>query len=57
MFSTIHRAKGLEADTVHLVRPDLLPHPMARGWQVEQETHLRYVAHTRANRSLTIYSR
>lgn len=55
VFSSIHRAKGLEAERVHLIRPDLLPHPMARGWQAEQESHLRYVAHTRAKRSLTIY--
>lgn len=56
LFSTIHRAKGLEAERVHLLRPDLLPHPMAvQDWEVEQEMNLRYVARTRAKQSLTVY--
>jgi len=55
-FATIHRAKGLEAERVHLLHPELLPHPMAsKDWQVEQEINLRYVARTRAKQSLSIY--
>jgi superfamily I DNA/RNA helicase len=54
LFSTIHKAKGLEAESVYFLRPDLVP-----GWWVEkpaelqQEMNLRYVAITRAKQSLT----
>lgn len=48
-FSTIHRAKGLEAHRIFLLRPDLLPHPRATlPWEREQERNLSYVAFTRA---------
>ena len=51
--STIHRAKGLEADNVYILRPDFLPHPLAeKDWQLEQEENLRYVAITRAKNNL-----
>jgi len=47
--SSIHRAKGLEAYKVYIMRPDLLPHPMASTpWQREQESNLKYVGITRA---------
>jgi|HubBroStandDraft_4_1064222.scaffolds.fasta_scaffold08568_2 DNA helicase-2/ATP-dependent DNA helicase PcrA len=54
IFSTIHKAKGLEAEHVYFLRPDLVP-----GWWVmdkdalQQEYNLRYVAITRAKQSLT----
>lgn len=52
-FSSIHKAKGLEAENVGLLRPDLLPHPMAKqSWQKEQEKNLAYVAITRAMKNL-----
>ncbi len=48
-FSSIHRAKGLEAPKVNLLYPHLLPHPMAKkAWEKQQETNLKYVAITRA---------
>lgn len=51
--TSIHRAKGLESNTVFLLRPDLLPHPMAKkGWAKEQEANLEYVAKTRAINTL-----
>ena len=51
--SSIHKAKGLEAERVGILQPDLLPHPMARkGWQQEQERNLAYVAVTRAKATL-----
>lgn len=54
LLSTIHKAKGLEAENVFILRPDLLPHPKAiQGWQQEQEQNLCYVAITRAKVNLT----
>jgi len=51
--SSIHRAKGLEANRVFITEPQLLPHPMAKTkWQQEQEMNLKYVAITRAIKSL-----
>lgn len=53
LLSSVHRAKGLEADRVFILRPELMPHPMAKSqWAQEQEQHLRYVAITRAIRTL-----
>lgn len=54
MFSTIHKAKGLEADHVYLLRPDLCPSPFATTpEQRQQELNLLYVAITRAKLSFT----
>lgn len=51
--SSIHRAKGLEANRVFILHPELMPHPMSKGErQIEQETNLMYVAYTRAKREL-----
>ncbi|HEY9762382.1 MAG TPA: ATP-dependent helicase [Trichocoleus sp.] len=51
--SSIHKAKGLEADRVILLYPNLLPHPSAKKpWEKEQEMNLKYVALTRAKESL-----
>jgi len=53
ILSTIHKAKGLEADRVFIVRPDLLPLPQCRkGWEFIQEKNLEYVAITRAKKDL-----
>lgn len=49
--SSVHRAKGLEADRVFILLPENagMPHPMAKTeWQIEQEWNLKYVAITRA---------
>ena len=54
IFSTIHKAKGLEAREVYFLRPDLCPSPWARTREAqEQERNLRYVAVTRAQEKLT----
>lgn len=46
--TTIHRAKGLEAEYVYWLRPNLCPHPMAKSVESQlQERHLRYVAASR----------
>ena len=51
--STVHKAKGLEATNVFIVRPELMPFPYAtREWEQEQEMHLKYVAITRARINL-----
>ena len=53
VFCTIHKSKGLEADRIFILRPDKLPHPMAKkDWQIKQETNLKYVAITRAKKEL-----
>jgi superfamily I DNA/RNA helicase len=59
MLSSIHKAKGLEAQRVFLLEPEgaTVPHPMARTpWQREQELNLRYVAITRAISELVYVS-
>jgi superfamily I DNA/RNA helicase len=51
--SSVHRAKGLEADRVFILCPELMPHPMAKtDWAKAQEQNLRYVAITRAKHLL-----
>jgi len=56
VLSTVHRAKGLEWDTVYLLQPDDLPleHVMEWGSPVDrrQERNVEYVAYTRAKRKL-----
>lgn len=52
--STIHKAKGLESDRVHIIVPNKLP-LIYRGqqeWEYEQEMNLKYVAITRAKKEL-----
>jgi len=59
MFSSIHKAKGLEAKRVFFLRPYTgpCPHPMAKSdWQMEQEDNLCYVAITRAIDELVLVS-
>jgi superfamily I DNA/RNA helicase len=51
---TVHRAKGLEAKNIWILKPELLPHPRAeKDWQLRQENNLKYVAITRAMEKLT----
>lgn len=57
--SSIHKAKGLEARRVYLLRPKGAgcPHPMAKTeWQRGQEMNLLYVAVTRAIEELVYVS-
>lgn len=53
--STIHKAKGLEADRVFILKPHKLPLVWSRQTeqQFEQEMNLKYVALTRAKQTLT----
>jgi superfamily I DNA/RNA helicase len=51
--STIHKAKGLEWETVYIYHPELIPSMYAKKqWQIEQEMNLKYVAITRAKVNL-----
>lgn len=51
--STIHRAKGLEADNVFVICPSLLPSKLAvMDWEIEEEKHLQYVMCTRPKNNL-----
>ena len=53
IFSTIHKAKGLEADNVWILKPEIMPHPMAKSVSDKaQERNLCYVAITRAKKTL-----
>jgi len=55
VFSSIHKAKGLESDNVFLLEPEgaTVPHPMATTpWQKKQESNLRYVALSRSKKKL-----
>lgn len=46
--STIHKAKGLEADNVYIVCRHLMPSGKAKkDWEIRQEYNLMYVAYTR----------
>ena len=52
VLSTVHKAKGLEADRVFIARPDKLPLSASTKWQADQEINLEYVAITRAKNEL-----
>lgn len=53
ILSSIHGSKGLEAETVFILRPDLMPHPKAESKEdKEQEANIKYVALTRSKNRL-----
>lgn len=52
VLSTIHKIKGLEADRVFIIRPDILPMKSRKPWEYQQEKNLEYVAITRAKNTL-----
>lgn len=55
--STIHKAKGLEADNVFVACDSLLPSKYAtKKWEIDMEENLRYVMITRAKKSLNFIS-
>jgi len=57
--STIHKAKGLEADNVYVLNKNLMPSKFVKqDWEKEQEENLQYVAYTRPKKMLGfIYSK
>ena len=53
ILSSVHRAKGDEADRVFILNRELMPHPLAKAeWQQKQEENIKYVALTRAKEEL-----
>lgn len=53
MLSTIHKAKGLEADNVFILYPSILPNKyVKKEWEKLSEEHIVYVAYTRAKKTL-----
>lgn len=51
--STIHKAKGLEADNVYILNKYLTPSKFVKqSWEIEQEHNLEYVSFTRSKRIL-----
>jgi len=55
LLSSVHKAKGLESKRVFILKPDLMPHPLAKQeWERDQEKNIEYVAYTRALEELYI---
>ena len=55
--STVHKAKGLEADNVYLLCPSLIPSKLCKkDWERKSEQNLLYVAITRAKKTLNYVS-
>lgn len=54
--STVHRAKGAEADNVYIACPSVLYSPLidekSRDWEKISEENLQYVAYTRAKHKM-----
>lgn len=59
VLSSVHRAKGLEADRVFVLDPQSLPliRRNSQPWETQQERHLCYIAATRAKSVLTFEDR
>lgn len=55
--TTVHKAKGLEADNVFILCPSLMPSPLAKKqWEIEGEHNIMYVAWSRAKKTLNFVS-
>jgi ATP-dependent exoDNAse (exonuclease V) beta subunit len=52
--SSVHKAKGLEADRVWIACSDKVPTWAKQSWEKEQEANLIYVARTRAKQQLAL---
>jgi len=56
--SSVHRAKGLESDTIFILEPQLMPFPKAKlPWEAQQEKNIQYVAYTRAKKVLAFVTK
>ena len=57
ILSTIHKAKGLEADNVYILCNSSMPSSLAKkDWEKKSEQNLIYVAYTRAKKKLGFIS-
>ena len=57
ILSTIHKAKGLEADNVYILCSSSMPSKLAKkDWEKDAEQNLIYVAYTRAKQKLGFIS-
>ncbi|MBP5456554.1 MAG: ATP-dependent helicase, partial [Paludibacteraceae bacterium] len=55
--STIHKAKGLEADNVYILCNSTMPSKLAtHDWEKRQERNVQYVAYTRAKKKMGFIS-
>lgn len=56
VFSSVHRAKGGEAENVFILKPELMPHPLSfksdNPEDHQQERNIKYVALTRSKSNL-----
>lgn len=53
ILSTIHKAKGMEANNIFILCPSLMPSRLAqKEWEIKAEENLIYVAITRAKKTL-----
>jgi superfamily I DNA/RNA helicase len=55
ILSTVHKAKGMEADNIYILCPSLMPSRLAKKkWEIQAEMNLMYVAVTRAKKTLNM---
>ena len=55
VFSTVHGAKGMEANNIFFIKPSLIPSPYAKQeWELQGEANIMYVALTRSKNTLYI---
>lgn len=52
ILSTVHRAKGDEAQTVWIIKPEMMPLNMSQDWERVQEDNIQYVAYSRSKYAL-----
>ena len=53
ILSSVHKAKGAQANRIFLLQPELMPLSFAtKEWQIQQEWNIKYVALTRAKKAL-----
>jgi DNA helicase II / ATP-dependent DNA helicase PcrA len=56
LLASIHKSKGLEADVVTILNPGSIPARWAKQeWEIAQENNMRYVALTRAKKTLNLF--